>query len=71
MTSKHRGRPPKSPECSLSESFLIRLDPNEKKAFKDASTLAGAPLSVWIRERLRVSARRELIEAGKPVPFLI
>jgi hypothetical protein len=48
----------------------LRLEPEEKEAFEQAADLAGAPLSVWVRERLRRAARRELDEEGKPVPFL-
>ena len=36
----------------------------------DAAKMAGAPLSVWMRERLRIAAARELGEAGREVPFL-
>ncbi len=48
----------------------LRLQPEEKQAFEQAAELAGVPLSAWVRERLRRAARRELDEAGKPVPFL-
>jgi uncharacterized protein (DUF1778 family) len=48
----------------------LRLRPSEKEAFQLAANLAGVALSAWVRERLRGSARRELVEAGKQVPFL-
>ena len=48
----------------------LRLQPEEKEAFGQAAEIAGVPLSAWVRERLRWAARRELDEAGKPVPFL-
>jgi uncharacterized protein (DUF1778 family) len=53
-----------------SEAILIRLEPEEKEAFKQAAELAGAPLSTWIRERLRRAAVRELEEASLSVPFI-
>jgi hypothetical protein len=40
------------------------------EAFRVAADLAGLALSAWVRERLRLAARRELEEAGKSVPFL-
>jgi hypothetical protein len=42
----------------------------EKEAFAEAARLAGAPLAVWMRERLRLAATRELQGAGRDVPFL-
>jgi uncharacterized protein (DUF1778 family) len=65
-----RGRPRKGSAATKSESILLRLEMREKEAFSAAAELAGVPLSVWIRERLRRNARDELGEAGKPVSFL-
>lgn len=65
-----RGRPPKGSADVKSESILLRLDAREKQGFADAANLAGAPLSVWIRERLRKAATKELGESGQSVPFL-
>jgi len=48
----------------------LRMSEQEKRAFQIAADLSGIPLSAWMRERLRSAARRELIEAGKKVPFL-
>jgi antitoxin component of RelBE/YafQ-DinJ toxin-antitoxin module len=48
----------------------VRLDDEEKQAFKDAADLAGLALSTWVRERLRTVARKELDEVGKPVAFM-
>jgi hypothetical protein len=67
---RRRGRPSKSSEAKKSESVLLRLGTQEKQAFAGAADLAGVPLAVWIRERLRVAARRELEEAGQAVAFL-
>jgi len=52
------------------ESIKIRLEPEEKEAFQQAANLAGIPVSNWMRERLRRSARMELQDAGKQVPFI-
>ncbi len=65
-----RGRPPKGSGAAKSLSILLRLDPGEKQGFTDAAELAGAPLSVWIRERLRTVAKTELEAGGRPVAFL-
>lgn len=51
------------------EFVKIRLHPDEKAAFEDAAEIAGITLSAWIRERLRRSARIELEDAGRRVPF--
>ena len=53
-----------------SDLLQLRLKPAEKEAFQMAADLAGVALSAWVRERLRSAARRELVEAGKQVPFL-
>jgi hypothetical protein len=52
------------------EVLLVRMTPGEKQAFQDAATLAGIPLSAWMRERLRREARKELEEAGQRIAFL-
>lgn len=62
------GRPTK---LTKRDDYLeIRLAGSEKKAFRDASALAGLPLSTWVRERLRRAAIRELEEAGRQAAFL-
>ena len=68
--SKKRGRPPKEPDKLRNDNLLIRLEPNEKEAFKDAAGLAGMSLSAWVRQRLRQVATRELKSAAHPIPFL-
>lgn len=70
MKKKKRGRPPKSEDELHSESLLVRLDANEKQAFKDAAKLAGVSLSAWARERLRQIATRELKSAAQPIAFM-
>lgn len=67
---KRRGRPKKSSEAAKSATVLLRMEQREKQGFTDAADLAGVPLSVWIRERLRVVARYELEKAAQPVAFL-
>jgi hypothetical protein len=68
--AKKRGRPPVAPGKAKAELLEVRLETAEKEAFKEAADLAGLALSAWVRERLRRSARKELQEAGRPVPFL-
>jgi hypothetical protein len=51
-------------------TLQIRLQPEEKQAFEEASELAGIALSAWVRERLRPAAIRELEGAGRSVPFV-
>jgi predicted HicB family RNase H-like nuclease len=67
---KKRGRPPKGPDGGRPEYLDVRLEPAEKQAFSRAAEVAGVSLSAWVRERLRAVARKELQEAGEPVPFL-
>jgi hypothetical protein len=52
------------------ENLQIRLTGSEKAGFAEAAALAGIPLSSWVRERLRLSAIRELESAGRRVPFV-
>jgi hypothetical protein len=65
-----RGRPRKTSYRTKSESVLLRMDPGEKQGFADAAALAGIPLSVWIRERLRSAARKELGKVGQKPAFI-
>jgi hypothetical protein len=67
---KGRGRPRKGSAQTKSESVLLRMEEREKKGFVEASEIAGLPLAVWMRERLRRAAAKELEEAGREVPFL-
>jgi len=48
----------------------IRLTDEEKQGFQEAADLAGIPLSSWVRERLRVTAIRELESGRRRVPFV-
>jgi hypothetical protein len=66
---KRRGRPVKSSGATKSESILLRLEAKEKQGFLAAANVAGIPLAVWMRERLRKAAAGELEEKGQAVPF--
>lgn len=71
MSTKKRPDGGKKSSGKLRPEYLdVRLGIAEKQAFKEAADLAGLPLSTWVRDRLRQSARRELIEGGCLVPFL-
>lgn len=67
---QRRGRPTVDSDDAKSESILLRLSSVEKRGFADAASLAGVPLSVWMRERLRLVAANELENAGRSVAFL-
>lgn len=64
------GRPRKSEEQKQTEVIPVRASRVEKLAFQQCADLAGISLSAWVRERLRLSAIRELESAGRPVPFI-
>jgi len=55
---------------SKTETLMIRVTDSEKEGFELAATLAGISLSSWVRERLRLTAIRELEGAGRRVPFV-
>lgn len=65
-----RGRPKKSDDRVKADYLDIRLLAAEKQAFRDAADLAGLDLSAWVRERLRMQARKELEAASRSVAFL-
>ena len=48
----------------------LRLTDEEKQGFQAAASLAGLPLSAWVRERLRLAAIRDLESAGQKIPFI-
>lgn len=52
------------------ELLQIRVTDSEKEGFELAAALAGISLSSWVRERLRLTAIRELDGAGRRVPFV-
>lgn len=51
-------------------TIQVRLSADEKLGFEQAAELAGIPLSSWVRERLRLTAIRELEGAGRRIPFI-
>jgi hypothetical protein len=53
-----------------SELLQLRITDAEKEGFELAALLAGVSLSSWVRERLRLTAIRELEGAGRRVPFV-
>lgn len=53
-----------------STNLDIRVTDAEKEGFELAAALAGISLSSWVRERLRLTAIRELESAGRRVPFV-
>ena len=55
---------------SKTETLQIRLTTAEKAGFELAAELAGIPISSWVRERLRLTAIRELESAGRSIPFV-
>jgi uncharacterized protein (DUF1778 family) len=67
---KRAGRPPKGSDQLQTEYLDVRLRTPEKQGFQEAAELAGMALSAWVRERLRQVARKELEQAGRPVPFI-
>jgi hypothetical protein len=69
-TNKRKpGRPVAPHGMAKSESILLKMTTDEKQGFTDAATTAGVPLSVWIRERLRLVAAKELKAAGKSIAW--
>lgn len=64
------GRPKGTPGTKKAESIEIRVTTGEKEAFREAASMAGIGLSTWIRERLRLTAIRELEAAGRRVRFV-
>lgn len=68
--AKKPGRPPKKAGTTKTRYLQVRVSEAEKATFDVAADLAGLEMSAWVRERLRIAARKELIEVGRQVPFL-
>ena len=64
------GRPKKPSERVMGRYLQVRLQDAEHGDFVEAAELAGVPLSTWVRERLRIVARKELESYGKEASFL-
>jgi hypothetical protein len=63
-----KGRPKKNETREY--RLEIKLIKSEKQTFRDAANLAGIPTSVWVRERLRHAAIKELEDAALPIALL-
>lgn len=70
QNTKGRGRPKKGSAERKSTSVLLRMEPREKEGFESAAGLAGVPLAIWMRERMRAAAVAEFRKAGKDNPFV-
>lgn len=69
--TKNRRGAPKKPDAVRKDARLeLRMSELEKQAFSEAADLAGMPLAVWMRTRLRMIARSELEQENRPVQFL-
>jgi hypothetical protein len=63
------GRPPKPSESQKKHWLQVRITATEQAAFKRAAELAGIGTSTWVRERLRMIARKEIKDAGEKPAF--
>ena len=63
------GRPKKSSELTKARYLQVRVTDAEKEGFDRAAELAGIDLSAWVRERLRIVARKEIEDAGEVPAF--
>ena len=52
------------------QNLQIRLTETEKAGFTEAPRQGGVPVTAWGRERLQLTATRELGSAGRRVPFV-
>ena len=64
------GRPKLDANDKKGVRLDVRISRQEREAFKSAADVSGIPLSIWIRERLRRSAAKELQEANRNIAFL-
>lgn len=65
------GRPKLDAGKAKGRFLQVRLQDAEAADFATAADLAGIPLSTWVRERLRIVAKKELEVHGRPVEFLL
>lgn len=68
-TQERLGRPLKG-SVALTERVEMRMTKAEKQSFIEAAELAGLDLSSWVRMSLRYTARKQLREEDRAVPFL-
>ena len=64
------GRPKKKPDQQKGRYLQVRVTDAEKAGFDRAAELAGIDLSAWVRERLRIIARKELDAVGEVAAFV-
>lgn len=57
-------RPKKKAGESREKLLQVRVQGVEYKTFKQAAEQSGLDLSAWVRERLRIAARKELKTYG-------
>jgi hypothetical protein len=69
MAKRKRGRPPVPADKLKTNNGNLRYDSREKATFQSAADLARLTLAAWMRTRLCAAAKRELEDAGKPVPL--
>jgi hypothetical protein len=50
--------------------LLIRLSEKERQGIELAANLSGITMSAWARQKLRLSAAKELREFDRAIPFL-
>lgn len=53
-----------------SKYLQIRLTLEEKIGFESAANIAGIGLSAWARERLRITATKELNQVGQQASYI-
>jgi hypothetical protein len=59
------GRPPKKEGEGRDRVMQVRLLDAEYDSFREAAKQSGLDLSGWVRERLRLAARKELRETER------
>lgn len=59
-----------SPGDVAARQLRVRLSQRERDAFEEAARLSGLTLSAWARLAARELATRQLVGAGRAVPWL-
>lgn len=54
------------------DAVIVWLTEKEQEGMQLAAAVAGIPIDMWARERLRLAARRDIEGSGQPleVPFM-
>lgn len=58
MRHETRGRPPLPPEERRSVRMVVKLTEDEREELERAAAARGQPLTVYVRSRALISARR-------------